>query len=164
MKFVNIPEDRVGVLIGENGKVKKTIERKTKTKLTVSGNNVEIDGDSFGELKAQNVVLAIGRGFSSDKALLLLDDDYLFEILQLRDFVKTEKSMRSRKGRVIGREGKSRKRIENFTNCFVSVYGKTIAIIRKYDDLEHAKEAIVMLLTGSKHGYVYGFLEGRGHE
>ena len=41
----------------------------------------------------------------------------------------------------------------------ITVYGKTIGIIGKWDGMRIAKEAIQMLLSGSSHSNVYRFLE-----
>ncbi|MHA1211894.1 MAG: KH domain-containing protein, partial [Candidatus Heimdallarchaeota archaeon] len=63
------------------------------------------------------------------------------------------------RGRLIGREGKTRRVIEETTGTRISVYGNTIGIIGPYERLRVARDAIYMLLEGSKHGTVYGFLE-----
>jgi ribosomal RNA assembly protein len=63
------------------------------------------------------------------------------------------------KSRLIGTKGKTRRMIENFSGCSVSVYGKTVSIIGKYDQLRIAREAIDMIIRGAKHSKVYGFLQ-----
>jgi len=52
MEFINIPEERVGVLIGTNGEVKRDIEKRSKVKLKIEGTSVSIDGDGFLTWKA----------------------------------------------------------------------------------------------------------------
>ena len=68
MKEVRIPEDRVAVLIGENGETKEEIEKMTDCDLTIKDNLVQIEGDPLEEMDAQNIVKAVGRGFNPDKA------------------------------------------------------------------------------------------------
>jgi len=63
------------------------------------------------------------------------------------------------KSRLIGTEGKTRKMIENCSGCSVSVYGKTVSIIGRYNQISMAREAINMILRGSKHSNVYRFLQ-----
>ncbi|MEM7825575.1 MAG: KH domain-containing protein, partial [Candidatus Aenigmatarchaeota archaeon] len=63
------------------------------------------------------------------------------------------------RGRVIGTEGKTKKLIEKHADVKISIYGKTISIIGKWDKLMIAKKAIEMLLSGSLHSSVYKFLE-----
>jgi len=128
MEFVSIPEERLAVLIGVKGKVKRDIERRSKTKLKVEGTSVSIDGEGFDAWKARDVVQAIGRGFNPEYAFMLFNQDYVLEVMNLGDFA-AEKSWKRLRGRVIGQEGKSRRYLEKATGAFVSVYGKTISLV-----------------------------------
>ncbi|NHJ32697.1 MAG: RNA-processing protein, partial [Asgard group archaeon] len=65
------------------------------------------------------------------------------------------------RGRIIGKEGRTRKIIEETTGTRISVFGNTVGIIGPYERLKVARDAIHMLLEGSKHGTVYAFLEER---
>ncbi len=160
-----IPLDRVGVLIGKKGEVKARVEEACKVSLLVDGRSGEVtlrsesveEGDPF---RAGNVVEAIGRGFSPQRALKLLDPGMALEVLDLRDYAgKSEKNLARIRGRIIGFEGKSRKVIEELTKCHVSVYGKTVAIIGEAAELRLAKEAIQSLAEGSQHRSVYNKLQ-----
>ncbi len=157
-----IPKDRVAVAIGEKGAVKKTVEESTHTKIIIDSKNgdVEIEGeDAVKVLTASNVVRAIGRGFSPEHALKLLGDEYYFELVHLPEIVgKNWKALQSKRGRIIGKEGKIRQQIEQDTHTFVSVYGKTIGVIGKVNDVQKAMEAIHMLLKGAQHQTVLNYL------
>jgi ribosomal RNA assembly protein len=153
---VMIPEERKSVLIGKDGIVKKFLEEKTKTKVTIEL-DVSIEGESLDVLKAQQIVKAIGRGFSPEKAFLLLDDEYQLNMISLSG--ETPNTIKRLFARVIGRQGKTRRKIEQCTGAYVSVYGKTVSIIGKSLELEAATKAIGQLLEGRSHGYVYRRLE-----
>jgi ribosomal RNA assembly protein len=157
-----IPKERVAIAIGEKGNVKKTIEKETKTKVTIDSKNgdVEVSGeDAVKVLNAATIVRAIGRGFSPEHALKLLDDDYYFELVHLPEIVgKNWKALQSKRGRVIGKEGRIREQIEKDTQTFVSVYGKTISVIGKAEQVAKAVEAIHMLLGGAQHQTVLNYL------
>ena len=56
-------------------------------------------------------------------------------------------------------DGKARNTIEDLTECYVSVYGKTIAIIGKVEMVGVCKRALESLLSGSPHANVYKWLE-----
>lgn len=162
MQYVKIPKDRVAVLIGEKGSVKRDIERRTNTEIKIEEASVSIDcldDNSMNEWIAKDIVLAIGRGFNPEIALRLLNEGFTLEILYLKDFVNTPKAIDRVKGRVIGEKGRSRKVIEDLTEAYISVYGKTIAVIGAYDDVSMAKDAIIRLIEGSRHASVYRFLE-----
>src|SRR3989344_4606538 len=159
---LRIPLERVAVLIGKNGEIKKAIEEKTDTKMDIDSENgdVFIQGeDGLHIYDAKEVVLAIGRGFNPSIAFLLLKGDHVFEVINIKDFIKTKKGVVRLKGRAIGVEGKSRRIIEDLTNCHISVYGKTISIIGEVENASLAKQAMVSLLQGSRHSSVYSWLE-----
>jgi ribosomal RNA assembly protein len=165
---LKIPKERVAVLIGKEGKTKKDVEEATKTALDIDSNegDIAIKGkDGLGIYTAKEVITAIGRGFNPETALLLLKVDYLFEVINLTDVVGKSKDDQLRiKGRIIGREGKTRQLIEELTETYVSVYGKTIAIIGNADRVAFARQAIEMLIDGSNHSTVYSWLERKRKE
>ncbi len=159
---LKIPQERVAVLIGEKGEIKKEIESQTKTELEISSEgDVTITGDDALLLfTSQQIVKAIARGFNPKIALLLINNDYVLEMIDLKDASGKSKNMMIRlKGRIIGKEGRSREELERLTNTNISVYGKTIAIIGETMDVFNARQAISMLLQGAMHKTVYRFLE-----
>lgn len=163
-QHVKIPQDRIGVLIGHKGFVKDDIAKKSESTITVDSNEGEVHiegiegGDPVKMLRVAEVVKAIGRGFSPENAFALLDDEsLLFEVISLSHL--TPKTLNRVKGRVIGRNGKTRRTIENLTDVKISVYGKTVSMIGYADNIKAAHEAIAMLIRGSPHSSVYSFLE-----
>ena len=164
--FIRIPGDRIGVLIGNNGKTRRRIESTFGVKITVESESggVEIkvnqdQPDVSVMFTVKNIVKAIGRGFSPKKALMLQDEDNDIMVIDLEEYVGTSKNAQNRvRGRIIGKEGKSRELLEELTECQVSVYGGTVALIGPYEMLQVAKEAIEMLLNGSFHKTVWNHL------
>ena len=106
-----------------------------------------------------NVVKAIARGFNPDIALKLLDEDTSIEIISLDEFSRSKKDMIRLKSRLIGTQGRARSHLEELTSTNISVYGKTISIIGRTDDVFIARQGIINLINGSKHGNVYLFIE-----
>ena len=164
--FIRIPGDRIGVLIGNNGKTRRQIESTFGVKITVESDSggVEIkvnqdQPDVSVMFTVKNIVKAIGRGFSPKKALMLQDEDNDIMVIDLEEYVGTSKNAQKRvRGRIIGKEGKSRELMEELTECQVSVYGGTVALIGPYEMLQMAKEAVEMLLNGSFHKTVWNHL------
>ena len=160
---LKIPEERVAVLIGTDGQAKKEIEEQTKSKLEISK-----DGDVL--ISGEDGLLLftakdIGRGFNPKIALQLMKTDYIMEIIDLSEVLGKNKNTIDRlKGRVIGREGKSRQEIERVTDTYISIYGKTIGIIGEITQVSLARQAIAMLLEGSMHKTVYQFLDRKKKE
>ncbi len=165
---IKIPQERVGVIIGKEGRVKKTIEEKTGCRIAIDNRNgiitVTRGDDAVGFLKAKDVVNAIAKGFNPDVALKILDDDFtVFETIDLSSFV-SQKSMERVKGRIIGKEGKMRKHIEETLNVHVSVYDKFVSIIGNFENVSAAREALEMLIDGAQHSTVQKFMEKKKRE
>ncbi|MGQ9719738.1 MAG: KH domain-containing protein [Candidatus Jordarchaeum sp.] len=168
-EFIKIPKERMGILIGPDGKIKATIEKETKTRLEIDGKegsvfilSTEETDDPLAVWKARDIARAIGRGFSPNRAFRLLGEDELLEIVDLTLFTgKSKNAMNRIKGRIIGTGGKTRRIIEEVSGAIISVYGHTVAIIGDADQSRMAKEAIIMLIEGLPHSTVYGFLQKR---
>jgi ribosomal RNA assembly protein len=159
---LKIPKERVAVLIGKKGEVKKQIEELTKTKIIVDSKegDVEVFGeDSIMIFNVKEVIKAIARGFNPEVALDLLKQDYSLELLDINDYVKNQNQLIRQKGRLIGKEGRARKNIEHLTETNICVYGKTVGIIGRYENSSIARRAVDSLLSGSPHANVYKWLE-----
>lgn len=159
MKEIRIPEERVGVVIGESGETKEDIEDLTDCEVEVQDNLVRVDGEPLEEMDAQNVIKAIGRGFNPDKALRLVERDVMLHIMDINQFANTKNSQERLKGRVIGRNGETRRHLEKEANIELAVYGKTVSVIGEAQNIEVAMEAVKMLLQGSSHSTAYDYLE-----
>ena len=119
---LKIPKERIAVLIGENGKTKKEIEEATQSKLDITkdGEVTIIGGDGLLLYTTKEIVRAVARGFNPKIALLLLKTDYALEIIEIKDVAGKNKATFQRiKGRVIGKEGKSRMEIERLTDTHI---------------------------------------------
>jgi len=164
-KTIRIPLERVAVLIGKKGESKKRLEEACHVTLQIESGSGEVNvksdsieqGDPF---VASSVVEAVGRGFSPQRALRLLEPETTLEVLDLRDYAgKSANSLERIKGRIIGLNGKSRRTIEELTKAYISVYGRTVAIIGDEGGAKLAKDAVHMLASGSRHRSVFNMLQ-----
>ena len=168
-EFLKIPKDRVGVLVGKEGKTKAMLENKCKVKLNIGHEGdvsiTSAEKDGYGEWKALSVVKAIGRGFNPKYAILILKEDYVLSIINLYDVLnRKDADVKRVKGRVIGEKGKAWKTIEALTNSKMAVYGRTIGIIGMESDVALCEQAIQMIIDGARHQSVYAFLERSGNK
>jgi ribosomal RNA assembly protein len=155
--YIKIPEKMNRVLIKDK-KGRKNIEKLTNTKIIVE-EDIKIEGEGLGVYQAKNVLKAFGRGFIIKDALCLLDDEYGLEIIDLSRIIKSSNRRAIVKGRVIGTKGKTKKLIEKYTKTNLAISGKTISILGKWDNIEVAKEAVMMIVEGRSHSMLYKWLE-----
>jgi ribosomal RNA assembly protein len=171
--FVRIPKERVGVLVGPDGKVKQHIEEKLNVRLQIeseSGGVTAVLNEKVNDpsllFKAKDIVTAIGRGFSPEHAFRLIrDEDAIFDMLDLREtFGRSESDIKRVKGRIIGMNGKTRRLIEELTDAEMAIYGHTVGLIGTFEQVSAARSAVQMLIDGSQHHTVYKFLQKRRSE
>ncbi len=162
---LRIPKSRIAVVIGPEGSIKRELEKITKVTISIDSTDglvvLESDDDCEDPLavwKAKDIVQAIGRGFSPQRAFSLLDDDVYLRIINLEEFGNTPNQIRRLKGRVIGQGGKTRRNIEELTDTYVAIMGNTVGVIGEVENQEVAVNAIVRLLRGAEHSTVNRYL------
>ena len=163
--YARIPEDRIGVLIGPGGRTKRGIAEATRTTIDVDAEDGEVtvsgpETDPVSVLKARDIVLAIGRGFSPVRALRLLKENTFLGVVDIKLATghREKAALRRIRARVIGSAGRARARIEELSGCWMSVYGSTVALIGEEEQLERATRAVGLLLRGSEHSTVFHLL------
>ena len=150
MESILIPRERAGVV---NKRVIKKIKDELNIDISKKGNVVEVSGEGIEYLLARNIIMAIGRGFSPLRAYRLFDEE--------QELLVTELGNRAQRirARLIGTNGKCRRRIEWKTGVAISVHGKTVAIIGNWGEMSNARKAVEMLINGTSHTYVYRWLD-----
>lgn len=161
---IRIPEERMRIL-RRSGKWRKMLDKFFSVKVELN-EEIRISGDNpLQILKVKEILKAFGRGFDFDTALNLSDDEYYLEVIDVREFAgKSRNRQIVLKGRVIGRGGKMKRLIEEYTNTKIAIYGKTVSIIGRCENVRVAREAIEMLLKGAMHTSVQRFLERKRGE
>jgi ribosomal RNA assembly protein len=169
MQHVKIPQDRIGVVIGDGGETMREIESRAEVRLDIDSESGSVKVESVGDpvvgLKGPDIVKAIGRGFPPEDALRLLDDEVmLFDIVDIKAASRNDNDFTRQKGRLIGENGRTRELMEELTGASVVIYGSTLGIIGDPEQVEAVREAAEMLLEGAPHGSVYSFLERKHNE
>ena len=140
---------------------KDELEKKLKVKILVKGQNTSISSLSNNEIDeyfAERVLLALDYPFLVEDALLLLNEDYLFEIIHIKDYTKRH-DLKVINGRIIGSEGKTLRVLQDLSNSLIAVKDNSVAIIAHSEDFENARQAVISLIKGSKQANVYARLE-----
>ncbi|MCX6820349.1 MAG: KH domain-containing protein [Candidatus Aenigmarchaeota archaeon] len=156
---VIMPERRMAML-RRNRRLLDKLEELAEVHINVrDGVTFEADDPIMG-MRVKQVLTAFGRGFGMDDALNLLDEEQELSLVEITEYSgKSPNRLTDLKGRVIGREGKSKNIIERFTGTHVVIQGKTVGIIGRWQSVQVAREAVRMLLEGHKHGTVFRYLE-----
>jgi ribosomal RNA assembly protein len=164
--YVQVPVERVGVLIGKGGSVKKEIEETYGIELEVESSTGRIcvklleSSNPANLLTVKNIIQAIGHGISPEKALKIFrEEDATLHVIDLKYVLGDSRNNLVRvKGRLIGEKGKARKLIEELTNTTISISDHSVAIAGKLENVEVARRAIEMLIAGRPHSVIWKYL------
>jgi ribosomal RNA assembly protein len=160
--IVAIPEKRMKFL-KKDGKWKKQLKKLSDIKVKLNEDVTIETKDPLQVLRVKEVFRAFGRGFEFEDALDLFDEDNFLEVMKVKEFSgKSKRRQVTLKGRIIGTGGRTKKLIEKYCNVKVAIYGKTISILGRWDNVKVARQAVDMLLEGAMHSTVYRFLEKKG--
>lgn len=139
-------------------KNKKKLEEELNIKIKNRGKEVTIEGKPEDEYVAKKVIDALNFGFPFSIALSIKKEDYLFEIINIKDHTK-RKDLKRIRARIIGKKGKALGTLHQLTKCHFELKDNNVGIIGYPEYMENAQEAITSIIRGSKHANVYGNLE-----
>ncbi len=142
-------------------KIKKAvpvIENKIKVKIGFGKNRVSVRSSELNEYLIEQVIRAIDFGFYVEDALLLLDEDFVLEFIEVKENTR-RKNLKEVRARLIGTGGKARKTIEKLTGAEIVIHNNTVGVIVDSDHLEAVVQGIESLIHGAKHGNVFAYLE-----
>ncbi len=172
MEYFRIPLDRIGVLVGKEGSFKRYLEEATGTRIELDSQSGQVTvtkvgetGDPLAAWVARDVVRAVARGFSPEKACRLLTEGQTLRVIDLSsDLGKSENALSRVRSRLIGKGGRTRQILEQTTRTGVSIMGRTVAIIGDDEEVAACEEAIEMIIRGVPHNIVYRFLERKSRD
>jgi ribosomal RNA assembly protein len=142
-------------------KVKKAvpvIENKIKINFSFGKDRVTITGNEVNEFLVEKIVQAVDFGFDVEDALLLTNEDFVLETINIKEHTR-RKNLKEVRARVIGTSGKAKKTIENLTGSVIVIQGNMVGVIVDTEHLDAIVQAIESLIQGAKHGNVFAYLE-----
>jgi len=132
---------------------------KDRDKQVKSGEEeIFVEGIAENEYIAEKVIDAINFGFPLSVALLIKEEDFLFEILDIKKYTH-RKDFETIRARIIGKGGKTLKTLNNLTDCYFEIKNNEVGIIGSPELIKNAQDAIIFLIQGSKQANVYSYLE-----
>jgi len=156
MQQLLVPKKRAEKLRAHLGE----LSSKLKCKISIEDENIIVlDGDSYDEYNAKNVIAAFGRGFDLNSSFRLLSEDYFFKSINLKEIFKSKDRIIMVEGRIIGKDGRSKRYIEAVSGAKISVFGGTISLIGTNEEIAIAESAINVLIDGGTHKKAYRVME-----
>lgn len=139
-------------------KARQRLKKILKVKITNRGREIKIEGSAEDEYIAEKIIDALNFGFPLGVALLIKEEDNLFEIIKIKDHTKRNDLERVR-GRIIGKGGGTLKTLTELTKCYFELKDNEVGIIGHPEYIQNAQEALILLIKGSKQANVYAYLE-----
>ena len=142
---------------------KRELEKQLNIILSIVGRKVTLEGDPLDEYVAHLVLDAMSLGFTPKQALQLKNEDTTFKKIHIRDFTR-RKNLQDVRSRLIGKDGKTRRTIEDIADCKVVIGTSEVGIIGTSEAIDSTIQAIINIIKGSKQANVYRYLERRNAE
>ena len=139
-------------------KNRRRLEEKLRVKIDNNGNEITITGNAEDVYVAIKVIEALDFGFPFSTALLILEQELFFEVLNIKRYTR-RKDLEVVRGRIIGKDGKTLQTLTNLTKCHFELKENQLGIIGDPEYIRYAQEAAMSLIRGAKQGNVYSFLE-----
>ncbi|MBU2615787.1 MAG: hypothetical protein KKC19_01660 [Nanoarchaeota archaeon] len=139
-------------------KNRKKLEKTLNVKIENRGKEVFVTGEAEDEYIAEKVIEALEIGFPFSTALLLKEEDYMLEIINIKNHT-TRKDLERIRARIIGRNGKTLKTLSDLTGCYFEIKENQVGIIGDAEFIKNAQDALISIIKGSKQSNVYSNLE-----
>jgi len=156
LKMIKIISEKIPRIVRNRKKLEKELE----VKITNRGKEVFLEGMPEKEYEAEKVIESINFGFPYSHAILIKEEGFVLEILNIKEYTK-RKDLATIRARIIGKNGKTLKTLSELTKCFFELKDNNVGIIGDSERIQNAQEAIISLVKGTKQSNVYSFLEKR---
>ncbi len=142
-------------------KIKKAIPylaSKINITISVNGDSVYLEGNEMNEFMAEKIIQAIDFGFDAEDAILLKNENFSLEFINIKDHTHRQ-NLTDIRSRIVGTDGKAKQTIETLTGAVIVLHGNKVGIIVDAEHVSQTIQAIISLIQGSKHGNVFAYLE-----
>lgn len=156
-KEISFRKDQVERIINSKEIIEEELEieiQEVNGKVKISTKKENIENLMNGE-KALN---ALKWGFQPETTLKLTKPTYDMQEIDLK---KYRGKLREIKGRIIGKQGKTKKRIAKLTNSSIMITKRRAIVIGEFGNIELAIEAIKMIASGQRRQNVYKYLHNQ---
>ncbi|MEM0200855.1 MAG: hypothetical protein QXD23_00420 [Candidatus Micrarchaeaceae archaeon] len=156
MEIIFIPNKKISGVY----KVIDKLEKRLDCKIDIlDESRIKIDGKPYDEYNLKNIIIAISMGFTLNHSYKLLNDEYFFKYIDLKDLIKKDSELKRIKARLIGTEGKTKNYIEDVSGAVIALQENTLGIIGTTEQLNIATSALQILVEGGTHKKAYRIME-----
>jgi len=148
-------------LIITPSKVRKVIpllKQRLKVNAAIKAKTITLSGEELNEFIAEQIVRAVDFGFNEEDSLLLLNEDYMLEFINIKQNTK-KKDLRTVRARIIGRDGRAKGTIAELTGSIIVVNANQVGIIADSEHIDSVIQGITSIIHGAKHSNVFSYLE-----
>jgi len=139
-------------------KIIKRVETKLEVKIDYAGNLFKIRGGEYNEFLGQEILKAVDFGFDVEDALLLMKEEYSFQILNIKEHTN-KNNLEPIRARIIGANGRAKGTIEELTGSVIVVNVNQVGMIVSSEHLSQVVQSIISLIHGAKHANIFAYLE-----
>ena len=134
------------------------LEKKLKVKITLEGTKLTLEGEAVDEYEATMIIYALNFGFTTKQALQIKGGEMSFRKVNIKEFT-TRPNLYEVRARIIGKEGKVKRTIQDLSGADMIIKGNEIGIIGNAESIQDLLTGLSNLIRGSKTSNVYSFLE-----
>ncbi|NCO84683.1 MAG: hypothetical protein COW47_01750 [Candidatus Huberarchaeum crystalense] len=157
-EIIVFDEKRAATIIGNKGETKAKIEKITHTVIEINKGIAKISGKDILNIEtAVNILSAISIGFTPNNAIKLKELDVFLTQISFKHKNKNRQKVIA--GRIIGKQGKIRKKIEVLCDVALLINTSKAYIIGSAKNTGLAKNTIEQIINGSKHRAVINWLQ-----
>ena len=136
----------------------KKLQTSLKVKLDIKNKEIILKGKEIDKFIASPIIEAVNKGFDTDTALLLRDENYIFECINIKALTRRTDLYQVR-ARIIGKKGKTLRVLNDLTDCNIILHENQVFIIGPSEKIKDAINGLRKLIQGSKQSSTYSYLE-----
>ncbi|AEB95541.1 MAG: KH domain-containing protein [Metallosphaera sp.] len=158
--FVSVPDEKLELVksllsdLSRSGGIEILYDERSKNFIVDPKNQ-----NPYQALKTVSVINALGLGVPVSDAFKLIGEEYILDVIDLKQLSHDKAVMSRIKGRIIGEGGKTKRIIQEYTGVTIVVSDHHVALIGTYEQIPIAKKALELILKGKEHSTVYRYLD-----
>ncbi|KAL1209767.1 hypothetical protein V5N11_020097 [Cardamine amara subsp. amara] len=98
--------------------------------------------DPYIIVKARDLIRLLARSVPAPQAIKILEDEMLYDIINIKIFVRNKERFARRRDQLIGPNSYTLKELERLTNCYILVEGSTVAVMGSFKGIRPVRKTV----------------------